>query len=586
MKKFNALLFAMALVAVVAFASVAFAATQFLGVDTNGKVVVINVDPTKTSQKVTYEGYTITGAPKIGDDEHSTVKAFGYEGGIVVVSTDALNNGAKVYTFKTNDSGNFEYGKVYTELASKGKLSGDIMGVVTMQGNPVILATKAIATISSDKLSAIAISDDIPFVYNSNLYIVSADGKDGAGKIFEFKGVNDAEGAVVNSTSTTIVSREIVCPTGGTVLTNADVSTVTIDNTIYIAAARATGAGGSFDKIVIPTGSANFMDTSAFKITPVDVLSDGNYFALFNKDGALYALEKRSDNDLYLVEMTIASSKVTKTTILEKLSADVKGANDGTGSFDIYITDDVIGVINHGHAFAVFTQSENGGWSFVESKDFKTAAMVTTASTTPDTPVTPTTTVVDASTLAKASQDNLVAATPASAIADFVTAEEASTTTVPTGAQAAIEAELKKDDKTTVTLAAKTNYTPAKDGYILVKEAVDVSKVTVYFVEAATTTTTAATGDATKATLLDADCKEMGSTGTSVYAASGELKSGKTYTLVEATVSSTSGGDDEGEGGSTTSSSSGGCDAGFAAVSALLALAFFKKSRSNTKCLS
>lgn len=571
MKKFNALLFAMALVAVVAFASVASAATtQFLAIDSsNGKVVVVNVDP-NAEKKITYEGKTVVGAPVFNDLDNSYVKLFGYDGGVLAISSDKGGKGAKAYTFTVNSSGEYEYGKTF----KVGAFSGDIRGVTTFHGNPVILATGAIGVLSDDKFTAFPVSVDAAFEYQSRLYVISGDAPV---KLFEFSSLSIADQAntVYNlqlDTDKGVISKDISITTPATL--KGDTSTVTIGNTVYIA----TGENGSFDKLVIPGAADSFMGSTTLSVKPFETVGNSKCFALTEKDGTLYALEKQSNNDLYLIIVSETDSQITKTSVIEKLSADIKGPADGTGSFDVYVRDDVIGVVNHGHALAIFTPDGNE-WKFVESIDFASAAIAKTASTTPDTPVTPTTTVVDASTLAKASQDNLVAATPASAIADFVTAEEASTTTVPTGAQAAIEAELKKDDKTTVTLAAKTNYTPDKDGYILVKEAVDVSKVTVYFVEAATTTTTAATGDATKATLLDADCKEMGSTGTSVYAASGELKSGKTYTLVEATVSSTSGGDDEGEGGSTTSSSSGGCDAGFAAVSALLALAFVKKSR-------
>ncbi len=575
MKKFNALLFAMALVAVVAFASVA-SATTFLAVDQSGNVEVVKIDPS-ASNPLTYSGNT-TGTPADlmtslkTSAAQKTVKVFPWEGGFAIISADIagaetdrvalyeVTDGNVAYSSKNGDLG------ILTKGITGGASSSGIKKVETLNGNPVFIADNAISTILTKNDHAFVSFDytsiDTTFTLNSKLYVIHSDDT-----------CHTFIGEISNINSSTAMNTST---RGGAFKKDTEVFTVW--NNMAPDYAYSAAVVGSFVYVVDSHDLIKFdasemsqqgiVLTSKTPTITTTKLENPEYRAMTTDGTTLYALKET--NSSYAV---VSVTDEAETWLYDVTASDVNATETGS-SFDIYYdpTDKVIAVVNQGKKVA-FYANINDSWSKLTAREtFVTAAPVLTASTTPDTPDTPVTPtpaaqVVDVAN-STAAQTAIAAAFPNVPASSFLTSDKATLGTADAISDAAKEAlEAKVEDGYHVksyNLLKKVTLT--EKGYILLEgtdiQKLDSSKHVVLAFNAS--------GTSYPVKLLNASGTVLAETVT--YLGAGELEAG-TYNIYYAEKEKDS--DDSGD----TGSSSSGCNAGFAAVSALLALAFIKKSR-------
>ncbi|MBR2207231.1 MAG: SYNERG-CTERM sorting domain-containing protein [Synergistaceae bacterium] len=558
-KSFRALCFVMALVFVAAFASIA-SATTFLGVDADGNVEKVTVNPSATD-KVVYEGNTVYKSKIESGD-----RFFYSDGKVIATSLD------QVLLFSAGEDGSVTYDKTVKTTGL-----GQVSKVFKFKDDILLIGGgRAINKIDKDgKFTGSAdlknISADALFAYDSKLYLIGSTDGEGSPDMAEFSKVTaKSDGTYVKLVQP--MSSDRLAGRYGNVVDN---------NVVYVS-----------DGWHLYTASLTKAIISSPKFSIYNDLDvDGDYEALFamGDDGFVYGLESK-DKELNFVWLKVETStettddgtttkikNVTKSTTDRNISADVKGVVKA--SLDIYFdkTDSVLAVVHHGKASAFYSLSGTT-LTLLESTDkFASLALVAAGEGNTETPETNTDTVVDPSTLETVSQDNLLAASKAANVTDFAkTATEAAAGTIDEETQTAL-VDKAGFDKGNV--AGVKKYTLTEAGYLLVKCAKDAA-VKVYFVKevAPSSITVAEASSSYDAKLLDENCKEL-TEGTSTYVTSTEKLEAGTYTLVTVTEEKGSTDPTEPETPSSTSSSGGGCNAGFAGIAALAVLALIKKSK-------
>jgi len=590
LKKFKALWFVTAIIAVMAVASMA-SATTFVGVDQKGNIEKITVNPNDTTDKLIWEklpGTSAITAPQF-DKGGALIghKFFSYDGGIVAVSADvaarkSLSTSDDVVLFKVADDGTVSFVK---NLAVAGISSGDrspantaysgVKQVVGFNGAPVFISDQVISTIlNNTDFVRIELSVDAAFVVNNKLYtITSADGDAGDKGHAKYTKHMLRQVSAFTTTTTDI----------DTTMSYMKGDTITWPNAVY-PGAFATAITGNYVYIANETGLFKFeaketSDTgiiltgAAPKVEKTSLT--GKYLAMTADNDTLYAL-KEKDGKILL--MSISTEDDTETPLCETVSEDVKGLTlaKGANSFDVYYdpTDKVFAVVNHGVDTAFYIPDGTTYKLLTKSDVFPSLAMVKTASSSTDDgkdTETKTSTLVDPT---KVDADKIAKVFDGKTASDFLTTETAGEATATTDKNDKAATTIAKEmDWEGATVTPVANFTPTKAGPVLVNAKYDAAKYVVYFIES----TLLAADTPVKAKLLDDNLVEITSK-TSTYAAA-ELESGKTYTMYAAQEKPSSTDDDNNKTTTSSGSSSSGCNAGFAAVSALLALAFFKKSR-------
>ena len=183
--------------------------------------------------------------------------------------------------------------------------------------------------------------------------------------------------------------------------------------------------------------------------------------------------------------------------------------------------------------------------------------------------------VVDFSGLDADVQTNIRSSVGAEEASYFLTSADVSTDTLPASASekvtAAINASSAMGGKDAKTITPVTTFKALKDGFIVLDTPkYDPAKYAVFFIDESLLA--AAANGVNEAVLMDDKGNPCEDGETSAYIGAGELTAGQTYTLYAAEKDS--GGNNTGSG-----SSSGGCNAGFAGIAALAALALIKKSK-------
>lgn len=589
MKKSMLLRLTMAVMAVVVFASLAGAATQLLAVNEEGYVKLLTlkdgafVDADDAGGKVGNGLFEGEEARLQGNGKENRV--FQYEEGKFVI----VGNAETVVIEDLNEKAVRVSGSIGDSVGTQNGISA----VTALNGSPVLLANNAVATVSDDKknLHRVDISVDVAFVHNDRLYVIGAISADGEKN--DFSKYEKVQTEVIGSGS--IVSGE-----GIHELVKVDDDLAYLKNNVW----QATGLEGLSadyppvlpslvvgDIIFVASNDALLALESKLMGKQIEVqkVFMEHFVAMTAKDDkSFYVIESR-DEQLHVGRL---SFKRTEKGVIEgnllslkDISKDIVG-NVGD-SFDIFANDEVILVVNQGKKMLAYTADGLEDIQIEDSEKYLSGAIVTVSGSGGDgtgtiiedgTPLS--ISAIEDATIREAIVNNSGAGN-ANAFVDSDKVTKANASNLTQAAQDKMKDELTFDPETQqVNFNRLYDFTASKEGYILIKQAVTASANSrTFFVEKETSTASvAAADDLVDATLLDDKGGKITTSGTSTYVTGGKLSANTTYTLVTASVSNEPE-EPKPDDGNTSSGSGGGCNAGFAAISALLALAFIKKSK-------